>query len=103
MEKRRIFFLHYKNTKTLAACYMPFIRNGGLFIPTSRGLSPGDQVFLLVRLLDEPTRLAVTGTVVWLTPGSGIGIRFDDRESKARGRIENLLPDKRVSGLSLTM
>lgn len=103
MEKRRIFFLHYKNTKTLAACYMPFIRNGGLFIPTTRDLTAGDQVFLLVRILDEPTRLAVTGTVVWISPGTGLGIRFDDRESKARGRIENHLPEKREPGYSLTM
>ena len=103
MEKRRIFFLHYKTTKTLSACYMPFIRNGGLFIPTNRDLSPGDQVFLLLRLIDEPTRLAVTGTVVWITPGTGLGVRFDDRESKTRGSIENHLPDKRVSGISLTM
>ena len=102
-EKKRVFFLHYPDIKTLSACYMPFIKNGGLFIPNPQKLSIGDQVFLLLRLLDEPAKMAVTGTVVWLAPDRGFGIRFDDREQKSRGRIESFLQDKRNPGVSLTM
>ena len=101
--KQRLFYLHFQNARALAACYMPFIRNGGLYISTPENLPLGEQVFLLLRFLDESSRLAVSATVVWITPSKGVGVRLDDRESRARGRIENYLPEKKVQGTSLAM
>lgn len=63
--------------------WMPFIRGGGLFVPSSRACALGDEVFLLVSLPQEPTKLALRGHVVWINPenqasgrprGFGVGL-----------------------------
>ena len=71
----------------LHSSYMPFIKGGGLFIPTEKSFELGDEVFLLLTLLDDPERFAITGKVVWInyrtTPGSrqmGVGIQFGGAE-----------------------
>ena len=57
----------------LHANYMPFIKGGGVFIPTEKTFELGDEVFLLLTLLEDPERFAITGKVVWInhrtTPG----------------------------------
>ncbi len=77
---------------------MPFLKNGGLFIPTDRHYELGNDVFMLLKLMDESERIPVAGTVVWITPplaqgnrAAGIGIHFKDAEGRVRKRIENLL------------
>lgn len=84
----------------LYAAYMPFLANGGLFVPTSRHYRLGDEVFMLLQLLDEPTRHPVAGRVAWITPAGaqggktqGIGIHFgeDDTAKALRSRIEQAL------------
>ncbi len=89
------------NSKTaLFTAYMPFLKRGGLFIPTTRPYALGDEIFMLLTLMDEPARLPIAGTVVWVTPAGaqgsktqGIGIQFSDDESgqAARAKIETLL------------
>ena len=89
------------NTKSaLYSAYMPFLSRGGLFIPTTRPYALGDEIFMLLTLMDEPARLPIAGTVVWVTPAGaqanktqGIGIQFSDDESgqAARTKIEGLL------------
>ena len=89
------------NTKSaLFSAYMPFLKRGGLFLPTTRPYALGDEIFMLLTLMDEPTRLPIAGTVVWVTPAGaqgsksqGIGIHFSDDESgqAARRKIETLL------------
>lgn len=83
----------------LHAVYMPFIRNGGLFIPTERIHQLGDDIIILLQLIDEPERVPVVGKVVWITPSQaagqraqGVGIEFDEREGKPlKARIETYL------------
>jgi type IV pilus assembly protein PilZ len=78
---------------------MPFLKNGGLFIPTNKRYEIGDEVFMLLTLLEERDKLSVAGTVVWITPvgaqgnrAAGIGIQFKDRDThEARTKIEALL------------
>ncbi len=84
----------------LHAAYMPFIINGGLFIPTNDGYRLGDEVFLLLRLMDEADSIPVAGKVVWITPDgarngrtAGIGVQFNDRDDVARQRIEGYLAE----------
>ena len=49
--------------------YMSFLRNGGLFIQTSQEYRLGEEVLVLLKLLDQPKkRLPVKGRVVWVTP-----------------------------------
>ena len=52
----------------LYAAYMPFIKNGGLFIPTNKSYKLGDEVFMLLNLMDEQEKIPVAGKVVWITP-----------------------------------
>lgn len=80
--------------------YMPFVKNGGLFIPTKKTYTLGNEVFILLTLLDEPEKIPFAGRVVWITPKgaqgnrrTGIGVQFnDDQNGKAvRIKIENYL------------
>ena len=40
-----------KDKAALYVAYMPFIKNGGLFIPTNKSFKVGDEVFMLLSLL----------------------------------------------------
>ena len=51
-----ILSLTIKDKSVLYAAYMPFIKNGGLFIPTSKQYQLGDEVFMLLKLMDELRR-----------------------------------------------
>ena len=95
-----ILSLTIKDKSVLYAAYMPFVRNGGLFIPTAKSYKLGDEVFMLLQLMDDPTRHPVAGTVAWITPHGaqggetqGIGVHFSaDESSKVlRSRIEQVL------------
>ena len=73
---------------------MPFLSHGGLFVPTDRPLSLGDEVFLLLRLLDDPERIPVAGKVVWITPkgaqggrAAGAGVQFSGEDGLVREKI----------------
>jgi type IV pilus assembly protein PilZ len=95
-----VLSLNINSKSALFTAYMPFIKRGGLFIPTTRPYALGDEIFMLLTLMDEPARLPIAGTVVWVTPAGaqgnktqGIGIQFSDDESgqAARMKIESLL------------
>jgi type IV pilus assembly protein PilZ len=94
-----ILSLTIKDKSALYAAYMPFVRNGGLFIPTNRVYTLGDEVFMLLTLMDEPERIPIAGKVVWITPkgaegyrSSGIGVQFSERDGgMTRNRIETYL------------
>ena len=77
---------------------MSFLRNGGLFIQTSQEYRLGDEVLVLLKLLDQPEKLPVSGTVVWITPQgaqgnrpAGIGIEFSEEDAALNTTIENYL------------
>jgi type IV pilus assembly protein PilZ len=94
-----VLSLAIKEKAALYAAYMPFIKGGGLFIPTNKTYRVGDEVFMLLSLLDEPSKLKVVGHVVWITPvtqGSrpqGIGVQLSEKDGgiEARNKIEALL------------
>ena len=93
-----ILSLTIKDKAVLYAAYMPFITNGGLFIPTSKKYKLGEEIFLLLSLMDEPEKIPVAGKVVWITPvgaqgnrSAGIGVQFSDQDDTARRTIENHL------------
>lgn len=83
----------------LYSAYMPFVKNGGLFVSTNRDFRLGEEVILILSLMDEPERFTVPGTVVWITPKAaegyrtpGVGVEFNDADDGAtRLRIENYL------------
>lgn len=95
-----VLSLNINSKSALYAAYMPHLKNGGIFIPTNRGYHLGDEVFMLLSLMEDPTKLPIAGSVVWLTPAGaqngkaqGIGVHFKDDESgkEARRKIEGLL------------
>jgi type IV pilus assembly protein PilZ len=75
---------------------MPFIKHGGLFVPTHRTHQLGDEIFILLHLMNEPERFPIVGKVVWITPlhaeshkPQGIGIQFAGEEGRViKERIE---------------
>jgi type IV pilus assembly protein PilZ len=94
-----ILTLNIKDKSALYVSYMPFIKNGGLFIPTTREYHLGDEVFILLSLMDSAERLPVAGKVVWITPRGaqgkrqqGIGVQFSSQDAGAtQKKIEALL------------
>ena len=56
-----------KDKNALYAAYMQFVKNGGLFIPTTKKYNIGDEVFMLLSLMDETERLPVAGRIIWIT------------------------------------
>jgi type IV pilus assembly protein PilZ len=93
-----ILSLTIKDKAVLYAAYMPYVLNGGLFIPTNKPYKLGDEVFMLLNLMDEPEKIPVAGKVVWLTPkgaqgnrAAGIGVQFTDEDNTAVSKIENYL------------
>jgi type IV pilus assembly protein PilZ len=99
--RQGIFSLTIQDKDSLYDAYMPFIKNGGLFIPTTRSHEIGDEVFMLLTLMDSPEKLRITGRVVWITlvgahgnRTPGIGIQFSELDKGAtRSRIETLLAE----------
>ena len=80
------------------ALIMSFLQNGGLFVPTTRPYRLGDEVFLLLTLMDEPEKLPLAGRVVWITQEgtqgnrqADIGIEFSDEDVTINAKIENYL------------
>jgi len=103
-----VLSLSIKEKSALFAAYMPFIKGGGLFIPTNKQYKMGEEVFMLLTLMDDPAKLPVSGKVVWLTPsgahgsrtqGVGVQFAFNDKE-KARRWAEGM--EKRGYAVSIT-
>ncbi|MFC4486180.1 MULTISPECIES: PilZ domain-containing protein [Tepidiphilus] len=95
-----VLSLNVANVSALYAAFMPFLRRGGVFVPTTKHYDLGDEVFLLLQLPDETERFSVSGSVVWITPSGvpgnrvqGIGVHFAESESseQLRVRIERKL------------
>ncbi len=97
--RQGILSLSIRDKSALYASYMPFIKNGGLFIPTAKPYKLGDEVFMLLTLMDSKEKLPVAGRVVWITPKgaqgnktAGIGVQFSELDKGAtRMKIENQL------------
>ena len=95
-----VLSLNIKEKAALYAAYMPYLKHGGIFVPTARPYKIGDDVYLLLSLMDDPAKLPVAGKVAWITPqgahnnkAQGIGVHFsdDDGGRAARRRIEETL------------
>ncbi len=102
-----VLSLNINSKSALYAAFMPFLRHGGIFVPTTRNYTLGDEVFMLLSLMDDPAKLPIAGTVVWITPvgaqnnkAQGIGVHFKNDEAgvEARRRIEALLGGVMQSG-----
>ena len=61
--RQGILSLSIKDKGALYNAYMPFVTGGGLFVPTAKRYHLGDEVFLLLSLMEDKDRLPVAGKV----------------------------------------
>lgn len=97
---KNLLSMTIEDKSVLDAAYMPFLQNGGLFVPTRQQFAFGDEVFVHLRLPQLGEDVPLAGKVVWITPNrasngrqAGIGVQFTDRDEEQRQRIERLLAD----------
>ena len=91
--------LTIKDKSALYQAYLPFVKNGGIFVPTTTAYRFGDEVFVLLSLLDEVEKAPVVGRVIWVTPKgavgrrpAGIGVQFSDADrGVTQKKIESYL------------
>jgi len=95
-----VLSLNIKEKAALYASYMPYLKHGGIFVPTHKPYNLGDEVYLLLSLMDDPAKFPIAGKVAWVTPPGahnnrtqGIGVHFSEDEGglAARKRIEEIL------------
>jgi type IV pilus assembly protein PilZ len=97
--RQGILSLTIKDKSALYAAYMPFVNGGGLFIPTKKNYRLGEEVFMLLTLMEETEKIPVAGKIVWITPqgaqgnrAAGIGVQFSEQDDgAARNKIETYL------------
>jgi type IV pilus assembly protein PilZ len=95
-----VLSLAIREKAALYAAYMPFLKHGGLFLATNKQHKLGDEIFVILTLMDEPAKHQIAGRVAWITPAGahhdkaqGVGIHFPDDDSgqRVRQRIEEIL------------
>jgi len=98
-ERSSVISIAIKDKQALYMSYMPFVKDGGLFVPTKKDYNLGDEIFLLVKVMDEVDPMQISGKVVWISPPGalgnrprGIGVQFlGETAQKAANLIENKL------------
>jgi type IV pilus assembly protein PilZ len=70
-QRPSVLSLNINSKSALYAAFMPHLRGGGIFIPTTRSYSIGDEVFMLLSLMDDPA-----------LPIAGAGMDYPGRERK---------------------
>ena len=99
INKPGVLSLAIKEKSALYAAYMPYVKGGGLFIPTNKTFKIGEEVFMLLSLVDDPMKLKVVGKVIWITPVTqanrpqGIGVQFSEKDGgiEVKNKIEAIL------------
>lgn len=89
-----VLSLAIKERSALYTAYMPFLKHGGIFVPTARPYKIGDEIFVILELMDEAQKYPIAGRVAWVTPPGannnktqGIGVHFPDDESGIRAKV----------------
>jgi type IV pilus assembly protein PilZ len=95
-----VLSLAIREKAALYAAYMPFLKQGGIFVPTPKTYRMGDDIYLILTLMDDSAKYPIAGKVVWITPpaannnkAQGIGVQFptDDSGQRVKIRIEEIL------------
>jgi len=105
-ERSSVVSIAIKDKQALFMAYMPFIKGGGLFVPTKKEYSLHEEIFLLAQIMDEKEKLHIAGKVVWINPPGalqnrpqGIGVQFTGEHASD---IQNLIEEKLGATVSLT-
>lgn len=100
-EEDEIIACVYSDEMSLYRAFMPFIKNGGLFIRTKKHYPLKSTLKLSIKLLDEPEIYTIDGKVIWITPKGaqgnkppGVGVQFLGEDSRNLShKIETFLAD----------
>jgi len=106
----KVLSLAIKDLKVLYTAYMPFVINGGLFIPTKKSFNMGDSLPLLLSFMEESNKYSVLCKVIWITPGNstnrvpGIGVQFTGSNAmEISNKIKGLLSNMQSNEITNTM
>ena len=86
MEKLTIEF---KNKAEFEQEKLPFINNGGIFIPFTKNLDLNTDVELNINLAEDHEILSINGKIVWLAHDNAeqnnavVGVQFIDNKASA--------------------
>ena len=95
-----VFTLVIRSKAALYAAWIPLLRGGGIFLPSNRAHSLGEEILLLLTLLDDSNKIPLQGSVAWINPAhsagnrpQGIGIALQDSEvtRELKKKVEGLL------------
>ncbi len=95
-----VFTLVIRSKAALYAAWIPLLKGGGIFLPSNRAHSLGDEVLILLTLLDDPNKIPLHGSVAWINPAhttgnrpQGIGVQLHDSEAgrSLKKRVEGML------------
>lgn len=95
-----VFTLVIRSKAALYAAWMPLLKGGGIFLPSNRSHSLGEEVLVLLSLLDDPNKIPLQGTIAWINPAhsagnrpQGIGIQLHESEvtRELKKKVEGLL------------
>lgn len=99
-KQRNVLPLEIKNKTALHASYMPFLKGGGLFIPTNTEYNFDDEVVVVTTIVYLDKKIAIPGKVVWIAPSTGangkqgVGVRFfGPTKMKIKLALESILGD----------
>ena len=95
-----VFTLVIRSKAALYAAWIPLLKGGGIFLPSNRSHQLGEEVLILLSLLDDPNKIPLQGNVAWINPAhgtgnrpQGIGVQLFDSEAtrELRKKVEGLL------------
>ena len=95
-----VFTLVIRSKAALYAAWIPLLRGGGIFLPSNRSHALGDEVLVLLSLLDDPGKIPLQGHVAWINPAhsagnrpQGIGVQLSDSDvaRELKKKVEGLL------------
>jgi type IV pilus assembly protein PilZ len=95
-----VFTLVIRSKSALYAAWIPLLRHGGIFLPSNRSHVLGEEVLILLTLLDDPNKVPLQGNVAWINPAhsagnrpQGIGVQLHDSDvvRELRKKVEALL------------
>src|ERR1044071_1087256 len=95
-----VFTLVIRSKAALYAAWMPLLRGGGIFLPSNRSHVLGEEILILLSLLDDPNKIPLQGVVAWINPahtagnrpqGIGVQLQESDTGGELRKKVEGLL------------
>lgn len=93
---------HIKDVATLYASYLPFVKNGAIFVPSKKTHQLGQDVFVAIILPGDSERIPLNGKVVWINHKAqanrpaGFALQFgsDGVGLRVKNEVERLLAGK---------